>query len=468
MTGLPPDLAAVLADEALGDSEAHLYDWSFSPCTRPVKMRRHQVHTTTGEVFLRDFDVRCGTRRQEDCEPCSKVWQADAFHALVRGANQYGGTLTFITFTAPGDSEFGRTHTAQHLGLASERCACRNFHSPDSPLVGLPVDPETYDYDRVSEFNNAAPRLTTVTMQKVWRQWATELGISVKEARKPTVRVMEFQRRGLLHVHLLVLGEVPRALVERAVKGSPKEGTRRSITPASHRGFHWGTQVDVQHIKPSDRGHLLAYVTKMVSYAIKDVTAHDPMGKAIKPAYQHRYALEDAGERAVSCDHSRASCKHGWATQTINLGDRKMGIHIGCKTSRVCVRHGRASRQFGFTGNVLAMNRSWGTTLGDARRTRREWQAAQQATPAVASPMETIRWERVTTRPAQAGRLDLVMELVTHLPEMPPKAAAPEPAEPVKGAPCHPSPSADRGRCAGEPEPSQGDDRCEYQLMLPE
>ncbi|MHB0927724.1 MAG: replication initiator [Candidatus Nanopelagicales bacterium] len=247
--------------------------WRFDPCARPVQMRRTTASILTGEVLTADFQVRCGTRRAEDCPACAKVWQNDAFHALLRGANR-ATELTFITFTAPGSSVFGPVHTARYHGRASERCACRRYHRPADPRVGTPVDPDTFAYAAVAAFNHAAPRLTAVTMQKVWRIRAVETGLSQKEARLPLARVMEWQRRGVLHVHLIVQGHVSAESVQAAVRGRKAEDGRRTVLPAMHAGFHWGEQVDVRHVKASDALQLAAYVTKVVGYAIKDVTAH--------------------------------------------------------------------------------------------------------------------------------------------------------------------------------------------------
>jgi hypothetical protein len=450
VSGLPEALVSALAD-----SGRPAYDWSFQPCLHPVTMRRNWLDTTTGEVGSRDFQVRCGTRREEDCEPCSKVWQADAFHALIRGANDGTEKLTFITLTPGGASVFGAVHTASYNGRASERCACRRYHAPESPVIGLPVDPDKFDYAQAASFNNAAPRLATVTMQKVWRQMAAATGPSVKEVRMAMVRVMEWQQRGLLHVHILVRGEVPEEVVRRAVHGSPKSGTRRSITPASHGGHTWGPQVDVQHIEPKDRDHLIAYITKMVTYAVKDVTAHSPE-KRSPAASAHRARMEQAGEAAVSCTASCSVCKHGWSTGRDASG--RAIFEIASRTNRKCRRHGRAERQFGFTGNVLSLNRSWGTTLGDARRTRQAWGRSQQPPAAALPETVLVTWERIAEHPAQAGCLDVVEELVTHPSEAPPEAAAPEPGRAQGADPCHPDVRVDGVWWLGAPSANPEDD----------
>ena len=193
----------------------------------------------------------------------------------------------------------------------------------------------------------------------------------------------------------------------------------------------------------------------MVTYAVKDVTSHSPEKKS-PAAAEHRNRMEQAGEAAVTCDNSCSVCKHGWSRSKKARGG--IPFEIGSRTSRKCRRHTRAERQFGFTGNVLSLNRSWGTTLGDARRTRQAWGRSQQ--PAAAPLPETVlvTWERIVEHPAPAGCLDVVEELVTHPSETPPQAAAPEPGR-AKGAdPCHADVRMDGEWWLGAPSANPEDD----------
>ena len=197
-------------------------DRKYAPCVNPFLVRKTSVDLETGELGFAEFEKRCGTRKAELCESCSQIWKDDAYFALLRGAQKHDGNLTFITLTAPGENLFGKSHTAQFNNLASERCACRRYHKPDDELVGLPITklPEKakkFQYRKVVEFNHYAPRLTAITLQKIWRQLATDLGKEVAEVKLPYARVMEWQQRGTLHVHIIILGHVPNYIVERAV-----------------------------------------------------------------------------------------------------------------------------------------------------------------------------------------------------------------------------------------------------------
>jgi hypothetical protein len=76
--------------------------------------------------------------------------------------------------------------------------------------------------------------LTAITLQKIWRLLATETQTSVKNVKRPTARVMEWQDRGLLHVHIVVLGKIPANIVKAAINGrnpqDKKEGLLQQFT----------------------------------------------------------------------------------------------------------------------------------------------------------------------------------------------------------------------------------------------
>lgn len=213
--------------------------------------------------------------------------------------------------------------------------------------------------------------------------------------------------------------------------------------------------MDVQHIEPKDRDHLIAYITKMVTYAIKDVTSHSPGSKS-PAAAEHRNRMEQAGEMAVTCDHSCSVCKHGWSKG--ESADGSLRFEVASRTSRKCRRHSRAERQFGFTGNVLSLNRSWGTTLGDARRTRQAWGRSQQPPTAPLPETVLVTWERIAAHPAPAGCLDVVEELVTHPSDAAPEAAAPEPGRAQGANPCDNGVRADGEWWLGRPSTNPEDD----------
>lgn len=181
-------------------------------CSHPLALRLTRVHGLTGELTTGTVERRCGTPVLERCPSCAEIYRRDAMRVLFEGVAANPGPRTWITLTAPGDAVFGRTHTAAYTRKASQRCACREFHSPNDPRVGEPLDPAAFRYDLVADFNRAAGRLVAVTMQKLRRLTGSDEPL-------PYARVVEYQRRGLVHVHVLVAAAIPRSVVELAVRG---------------------------------------------------------------------------------------------------------------------------------------------------------------------------------------------------------------------------------------------------------
>jgi len=342
----------------------------YEKCVRPFFIAQQKTNLSTGLVTLSAFEKRCGTRRKDLCQPCSTLWKDDAYFALMSGAKDYNGDITFITLTAPGWKTFGKAHTASHSTKKSSRCACREFHKPEDFLVGLPLNRDEFEHKRVVEFNHLAPRLTAITLQKIWRLMATEQGISEKEAKRPTARVMEWQSRGLLHVHIIVLGKVPVNVVRAAVNGRKAKNTRR-INPSVHKGVSWGHQVDVRYANTKNQEQikkLSGYVTKLIGYAIKDVTRET---SASIPAHNaFRQELRTHTDEVINCKSTPLQCR------AANLGNNPSHlVKKICKGRGLCRKHYRGKHQLGFTGNVLTLNKRWGSSLGAARKVRKEYVA---------------------------------------------------------------------------------------------
>ena len=386
-------------------SKAH-----YRKCEKPFGLRCQSVSTSTGEIFSdKIVEKRCGNRRRDICEPCSEIWRDDAYFAILNGAEKYQGVITFFTFTAPGWKTFGRTHTAAYSGKKSERCLCRKFHAIGDETVGLPLNNEDFHYDKVAQFNQDAPRLTAITLQKIFRLWAKQENKSVKDTRVPVMRVMEWQARGVLHVHLIALGEIPQDVIKDAVNGRTGKNGHRFVEASKHNRTRWGNQVDIKYVNsgdPSQTKKLSSYVTKVVGYALKDVALAENLTTKGHEAMRHKIRVETGS--SVKCSKSWAEC--GVAGQNslreveakiarleamnhsqnqirkvlVKLEElyreQKILSTLVLKDTRdrngnypICRKHKRARHQLGFTGNVLSLNRKWGTSLGEAKRRRIEY-----------------------------------------------------------------------------------------------
>jgi hypothetical protein len=338
-----------------------------------------RADTHTGELTNHEYSKPCGSRLAEKCPHCSSVYRGDAISVLqsgLKGAENSTIPFTFITFTAPGADVFGPTHqrvvdTGKSGKSHVRKCGCRQVHPADDALIGTPLDPNTYRFDRAADFNAHASRLLTVTMQRLGRVVGRKLSYA---------RVAEFQTRGLIHFHVIVKGIVTERSVQAVVRGGvdlrivedngsrgPGTGLRRrnaNVEAARHGDWTWGTQVDVQHVLPGGKFGVGAYLVKLLGYAVKgtDTTANGP--------YEHRRKMQSAAVRTHRC-------KKG---MDCALGSRLLpngkAFYQSDPSKRFCRSHQLAYNGWGFRGHVLAFSRKWGMTFKEVRDKRKVFATA--------------------------------------------------------------------------------------------
>jgi hypothetical protein len=169
-------------------------------------------------------------------------------------------------------------------------------------------------------------------------------------------------------------------------------------------GWTWGTQCKADEIQGNTPGRAIAYLVKVVKYALKD-TGHGECRN-----FNHGEKMTAAASAGVSCELSLYECKHG-SSQVIverNIIDESTGeistikvpvSYQGKRTSRTCRRHRRAENGWGFRGHILAKSRNWGCTFGEVRARRNNWVAASK--PPLPAHL-TVTWERLR-KPSLTG-----------------------------------------------------------------
>ncbi|MET9023093.1 replication initiator [Actinopolymorpha sp. NPDC004070] len=229
---------------------------SAAGCTNPVrlagKFRTATVNTTRGEV-TNDGPERstadmpdgviykaCGNRRASVCPSCSEIYRADAYQLVLAGMRGGKGVpetvsghpAVFATVTAPG---FGIVHTPRtnkkgqpalcRARRTPEICPhgidmrCMTRHCEGDERLGRPLCPDCYDYDHHAVWNGLVGELLRRTTMKANRElgkWARRHGLTQQvvnpntgkvESKVPVRisfgKVAEFQRRGLVHFHIL-------------------------------------------------------------------------------------------------------------------------------------------------------------------------------------------------------------------------------------------------------------------------
>ncbi|HZU79013.1 MAG TPA: replication initiator, partial [Acidimicrobiales bacterium] len=257
----------------------------------PVSGARRRVfssHDKPGGVVLK----ACGNRRETRCPTCAAVYRADARHLVKAGLQGGKGVAesvashpaVLLTLTAPSFGPVHRSKTDSPCRPASpsRRCVhgrpvgCFARHHGDDALVGSPLCPDCYDYEAAVLHNAVVPELWRRTSLYIPRHLARHLGLTQAQCRAryrvSYLRVAEFQRRGAVHLHVVVRlddadGGVPDASVDTLVAACLSAAQAVAVG-LEGQVLAWGTQLDVAvlHREESRAGRLAAYVAK---YATK-------------------------------------------------------------------------------------------------------------------------------------------------------------------------------------------------------
>jgi len=386
----PLQMAALAARLRAGEFEAFMRQGEQCAwCRRPIRLRGRQValdgngrrQTVFSSAFQPDGVVLkgCGNRRETRCPSCARLYRSDARHLVKAGLEGGKGVdpsvarhpAVLLTLTAPSFGAVHRTRQGKapcHPGDPKARCphgrptACFLHHTDDEASVGTPTCPRCYDYEGQVLHNATTPELWRRTSIYIPRYLAKVLGVTLGELeerlRISFARVAEFQRRGAIHLHVVVrldtadggdpgplAGELAAACLAAA----------RAVRVAHVRGeTSWGDQVDVEVLddrEGSRAGRLASYVAK---YAVKSSTADGALDQRIRNA-------EDLAARRLS-SHERRQVATAW--------------RLGAGRDRAHLR--RYAHCFGYGGHFLTKSRRYSTTLGALRRARAEWRATRR------------------------------------------------------------------------------------------
>ena len=208
-------------------------------CSKPIRLvgSTTRIDATTGQVLssyssAQEVDgityVRCGDRRAQRCESCSREYKGDAWHLLQAGlaGNEDKGVPTtvtdhpgvFATLTAP---SFGAVHGRRRGGLCCadprrDRPVCEHGrplyclarHGHDDDRLGEPLCADCYRYTDHVLWQWHAPELWRRYTQLLRTALARRAGLTGKafkqRARLAYTKVVEFQARGVIHVHVVV------------------------------------------------------------------------------------------------------------------------------------------------------------------------------------------------------------------------------------------------------------------------
>ena len=198
-------------------------------CAHPIRLRGNRLDRVNGELVDTGIVVPCKDRRAAVCPSCSRLYQADAWQLVAAGIRGGKGVSPDVARAPPALRHPHRPllrsgpqpvsigdggpalPTPTRCRRLSPRAVARLPRSgtPKAiPLLGEPLCADCFDYRGAVLWNAHVPALWERTSSELYRAVAKAGGLSTKEVRSMVrlsyMKVVEFQRRGLVHLHVVV------------------------------------------------------------------------------------------------------------------------------------------------------------------------------------------------------------------------------------------------------------------------
>jgi hypothetical protein len=372
-------------------------------CANPIRLvgRSETFDTSTG-ALVRSYGsadealgvtfTRCGNRRADKCESCSRLYAADTFQ-LIRAGIAGGKTvpetvadnpLVFATLTAP---SFGPVHGTRPNGGrcrprrdTGHRCphgrptSCMTAHAEGDPMVGQPLCADCYDYASQVVWQWWAPELWrrfTITLRRVL---AHHLGATPallgEVASLQYAKVAEYQLRGAVHFHALVRLDGPQA--PEGFAQAPRAVTATVLAALVEQAAN-AVRVTAPPVHDDDPTRVLAFGAQVDTRPVRTSRRTDDPDRSLTPeqvaGYLAKYATKSTGDTETKdSPHLRrleATARHlaGRAVTLDEDGDSPYGLL------------GKWAHTLGFRGHFATKSRRYSVTLGQLRRARQRAQA---------------------------------------------------------------------------------------------
>lgn len=393
---LPSALARLASPGGYEAFEAQVVGARF--CRRPVRLKGSVTQTGADGSTRVLFDSAsqpdrvllkaCGTRRQTLCPPCASIYRGDAFALVAAGLRGGKGVpeevanhpAVLLTLTAP---SFGVVHRTTRDGIchrSGPRCPhgvalrCGRRHAESDPLLGQAICPSCYDYDAAVLFNASVSELWRRTTIYALRALGNLAGMSVRAVAKVVrlgyVKVVEFQRRGSVHLHALVrldaagdeLASPPEGFSAELLAAALELAARRVSAPLAARNdaiveqVRWGRELDVAVVtdKNAGRRRAAAYLAK---YSTKSTEEHGVLDHRLGAGVPEALELPE---------HLRNLVESAW-----RLGDGPGGRELRLRAW---------AHTAGYRGHCLTKSRRFSTTFAELRANRQQWRVDQKRT----------------------------------------------------------------------------------------
>jgi len=283
--------------------------------------------------------------------------------------------MVLLTLTAP---SFGAVHNTRagkapcNPGPPKGRCrhgrptACFTRHGDHDEVLGQALCSDCYDFQGAVLHNACAPDLWRRTSVYLPRTLARVIGVTQTElaarVKLSFVKVAEFQRRGVVHLHVLVRAD----LVDGAALAVSSDDLTLAAMMAARRvrvthplgTARWGTQTDV---RPLDLGgvggkKLATYVAK---YVTKSTDTTGILDRKIRDE-------DDLAVRLERLDpHTAAMLAAAWR---LGGDPANAGLHLR-----------RHAHGLGYGGHRVSKSATWSTSFSALARARLEWREARRA-----------------------------------------------------------------------------------------
>ena len=393
-------------------------------CVHPVRLFGHRLDPATGEYWQGALKVACKDRRSAICPACAARYRDDAWHLVFAGLkggkgvpdSVAGHPMVFATLTAP---SFGAVHALRkgpcRPRRKDPRCphgtplSCAERHGADDPVIGEPLCPECFDYVGAVLWNAHVGRLWKRTAQLLHHELARGSGRPVRKVREEVrvsyVKVAEFQRRGLVHLHALVRADGPTGpcsspppwltdgLLEAAVTSAAR---RAQVERVDGRGtVSWGREVDAVALGSAGDGVELAAAARyLAKYAVKGSESTGALARRLTSLAELR--------RLGLPQHAARLAETAWRLGTRrDLGALRLRAH---------------AHTFGYRGHFATKSQRYSTTFGALREARAAYRRPAEevesdfryagrgyATPGTARLAEVLAGEQRHLRRAVPG-----------------------------------------------------------------
>ncbi|NLT56602.1 MAG: plasmid replication initiator protein [Actinomycetales bacterium] len=344
--------------------------------------------------------VPCRNRRASVCPVCAALYRGDTYALVLAGLIGGKGIpdsvtahlRVFATLTAPG---FGAVHTHRTTaGGGPAPChprrtgscphgadtSCMTPHTPDDPLVGVPLCPECYDYPAAVIWQANLGILWARFTTYLPRHLAKTAGITHARLRAQVrlsyIKIVEYQRRGLVHVHAVIRVDSPTA-PGAPIRPGPVWVTADLLTHAITAAAQavrvhvdggiagswtlcWGQQLDVQELTPANA---MADGTD----TMPEADAGGATAQSVA-AYVAKYATKGTEITGWTGDHLDGTPRSAHAQRMITTAAELSAI-----IELTHLNLGRWAKTLAYRGHVSSKYRRYSTTLIALRAARADY-----------------------------------------------------------------------------------------------